>query len=72
MARTPTCHPARRHYARGLCELCYRRARAREWYASLSPAEREARLAQMRERARARRLEAAARKGGPRRGPPQT
>lgn len=57
MPQIPTCHPNERHYARGLCELCYRRAQARERYASLSPAEREARLAQMRERARERRAE---------------
>lgn len=29
MARTPTCHPARKHEARGLCAPCYVRQRLR-------------------------------------------
>lgn len=61
MARTTTCHPTRPHYARGLCERCWRLALGRERYARLSPEAREARLRQMRERARERRAEQRAR-----------
>lgn len=66
MARKPVCHPRARHWADGLCEACWRRRYQRQRYQALAPEARAARLLQMRERARAKRLEAAARKGGPR------
>lgn len=59
MPRKPTCHPDRPHHARGLCLACYAAhvrpeiARARYW--ELSKEERQARRAQMRERASERR-----------------
>lgn len=53
--RCPQCGAVSAHYARGLCERCWRLARGRERWATLPRAQRERRLAQMRAAARARR-----------------
>lgn len=51
----PSCRTRQRHYARGWCQDCYRRAYQRKRWASMPRAAREARLRQMREAEKRRR-----------------
>lgn len=49
MPQIPTCHPAEKHYARGLCEKCWRREYQRARHGGLSPSQKKKRLKKMRE-----------------------
>jgi hypothetical protein len=49
------CGKVRRHYARGMCERCWRNWNARERWKTFGPKERDAALARMRAYAKRRR-----------------